>query len=228
MIFSREQVSHISDSAYLELTRNGQVLKYKDDKVAVCLSNKRIVKHFYKRPFFSSQTIIPYALQFTKNAQRLKYMGIPSVHVTDIYYLPKEKCHLVIYPYLEGETIYDELSKGNFQSLAKFPEFIAKLHALGIKFRDLHTGNMLAQPNSEIALLDTSRLRFKKSALNLKQRAHNLAFLANTQQDQEFLLKFGFKAFLDAYFNAAKLSNRQIKKFLRYFNRRAPEAFLIA
>lgn len=221
------QIRRIPKNSYLELQTSPTILKWNGSKPVLAKNDHNIIKYFYKTTWnFSSGYWWSYAIRFEIHARRLRALGIAAPVVHDLLHYPEEHCYIVNYAYINGETIHSMAKRGNFMPMKKLPEFIAKLHKLGVYFRDLHLENIIWQDSADFALLDTIRIKFHKKSLNLQQRAHNLAFLLNRHEDQELFKEFGFDKLVQTYLQAAALNTSEIAEFKQNFNQRALHAKL--
>lgn len=213
----KHRIPHINHHEYQQLIQHAKPLKAQDDKGDVIINaDGLVIKHIYPRQFWSSATLWPYALRFKRNSHRLKQLGIKAPDIEKIYYFAEKKCHLVIYPFVTGTTVRNYALQGNFEAFARLPEFIAQLHHHGIYFRDLHTNNIVAQPDGSFALIDIISVRTSRNTLNPLIRARNIAHLFKINEDKPLLAQFGIHNFLQSYLSAANLTPQQTQKFFEY------------
>jgi hypothetical protein len=126
-------IQRLTDADYQQLIADAQVLKLRRGKPAVLLSpNQRIIKHIYRRSWFSSSRIWPYAQRFISNAQLLNQRGILVPTIRGRYYYPTLGCDILVYDYMKGKSLLTYANENNFSHVEKVPGFVAKLHALGI------------------------------------------------------------------------------------------------
>lgn len=204
-------IQRLTDTAYLELVGNAQVLKMRRGKPAILLtSSQRIIKHIYRRSWFSSSRIWPYAQRFINSATTLHQRGITVPTIRGRYYYPTFGCDILIYDYIQGKSLYTHANENNYFYLEKAPSFLAKLHDLGIYFRDFHLDNVIIH-NNEFALIDLASVKCKRLpvGLNFKYRAKNIAHLFSKNEDQEIYRIFGKNNFLRRYVKSANLSRRK-------------------
>ncbi len=111
---------------------------------------------------------------------------------------------------MNGKSLFTYANENNFTYLEKTPAFLAKLHDLGIYFRDFHLDNIIVH-NNEFALIDISSVKCRRlpRGLNFKFRAKNIAQLFSKNEDQEFYRIFGKNNFLRRYVKSAQLSRRK-------------------
>lgn len=212
--------AYIDPLTYTQILNNAQHIRHNDDQITIAFVDKQVYKFFPHKHPLSSDYWIPYVLRLKYITKWLLALKIQTLQIDAIYYYPQDKCYIVTYKFLTGESVHDAVSNGDYALLAKIPYFIAKLHTKGIFFRDLHLDNILIQPHGDFALIDVIRVGFQLWPLSMKRRAYNLAFLLKRSEDQALFQKFGVENFLHYYFAAAKLDPRQQKKFWHYFKRR--------
>lgn len=204
-------VQRLTDIAYIQLVGDAQVLKLRRGKPAILLtSDQRIIKHIYRRPWFSSSRIWPYAERFINNAKLLHQRGIRVPTIRGRYFYPTFGCDILVYDYLNGNSLFTYALENNFSYLEKTPAFLAKLHELGIYFRDFHLDNIIVH-NNEFALIDISSVKCRRlpCGLNFKYRAKNIAQLFSKNEDQEIYRIFGKNNFLRRYVKSAQLCRRK-------------------
>ena len=202
----------LTESAYGQLVANAQVLKLRRGKPAILLTpDQHIVKHIYRRSWFSSSRIWPYAQRFINSAQLLQQRGILAPTIQARYYYPTEGCDILVYTYLEGKSLLTLARENNYTHMEKIPHFLAKLHDLGIYFRDFHLDNIILH-NDEFALIDVASVKCRRSRrrLNLRYRAKNLVQIFSKNEDQSAYQVFGKDHFLHRYAENAKLSARKL------------------
>lgn len=215
-------IQRLSESAYQQLVANAIVLKERHGKPAILLTpDKLIVKHIYRRSWFSSSRIWPYAQRFINGAKLLHERGILAPTVRARYYYPTAGCDILVYEYLDGKSLYTLANENNYSYVEKIPAFIAKLHDLGIYFRDLHLDNVIVH-NEEFALIDLASIKCRRlsRSLNLKYRARNLAHMFEKQEDQSIYDRFGTERFLRHYAECTKLPARKLNILYKYITRR--------
>lgn len=192
---------------YQKLTINARQLHMRGEKPYILLTpDNMIIKHIYRRGFWSSSTIWPYPFRFKKNCERLKKLGYIVPEVQKIYFFPEKNCHLVLYPFIAGKTIAARSTEEDSDAFARLPAFIAKLHQQGIFFRDLHIQNFIELPNKQFALIDVASVKIYKKPLSQKQRARNLKSFFEHKRNHGLLDQFGKDNFLKKYSLAATLS----------------------
>lgn len=205
-------IHRLSDAAYQQLIANATVLKQRRGMPAILLTpDQLIIKHIYHRAWFSSSRIWPYAQRFVHSAELLHERGILAPKVKAQYYYPTGRCDILIYDFLEGKSLHTYASENNYSHLENFTGFIAKLHDLGIFFRDLHFDNVIVH-KGEFALIDIASVRFRRwrRSLNLMHRAKNLVHMFSKNEDQAIYRVFGKNNFLCRYAEYAKLSTHKV------------------
>lgn len=172
-------------------------------------SDDRIVKLFRSKRRLSKARLVPYALRFARNAQKLQQLGIPTVNVDGAYRARSIARDLIVYRRLEGETLRDVLAdspENGDKALMSFAPFLARLHRKGILFRSIHFGNVLVLPQGELGLIDVADLRMRRwGALTMSQRQRNFRHMLRYPEDRIALHRFGVKRFMKLYAEAAAL-----------------------
>jgi tRNA A-37 threonylcarbamoyl transferase component Bud32 len=201
----------ISETAYQSLVANAQVLKLRRGNPAILLTpDQRIIKHIYQRPWYSSSRIWPYAQRFITSAKQLAKQGIlvPEIHAR--YYYAPERCEILVYSYLNGKSLLTLALENNDTQLQGFPAFVAKLHRLGIFFRDLHLDNIIVY-NNEYALIDLASVKCYRKSLSLPKRAKNLLKILSKKEDQSTYNRFGKDNFIQQYMESCGLSSQKMQ-----------------
>lgn len=202
----------LTENAYTELVAGAQVLKLRRGKPAILLTpHQQIVKHIYRRSWFSSSRIWPYAQRFISSAEILRQRGILAPTVQARYYYAPERCDILVYTYLEGKSLLTLARENNFTYMEKAPQFLAKLHELGIYFRDFHLDNIIIH-HDEFALIDIASVKCtrQRQGLNLRYRAKNIVQIFSKNEDQEAYRIFGKENFLRRYLEKTNLSTRKL------------------
>jgi hypothetical protein len=194
-------ITKIHQAFYQQLTDQAVVLATHRDRPAVMLTpDQKIIKHIYRRGWWSSSTLWPYAVRFKENAASLKTLGISCPAVEAIYHYPSQKCDLVIYPFVTGSSVHQTAITGDYQTLEKLPTFLNKLHSLGIYFHDLHLGNVIYH-KTEFSLVDIASVCIYPKTLAEKYREKNLKHLFDKQEDKPIFEKYGIDRFLEVYYS---------------------------
>jgi len=209
----------ISKQTYQTLIEGGSLLKSDafGDKVWQ-LADGRILKLFRVKRRLSSARLFSYASRFVRNSIKLKRLGIRTVTVEEQYVCKELERQIVIYRYLAGKTL-DSLFASQTDSSAlveKFAKFLAQLHAKGIYFRSVHTGNVVLCENGELGIIDITDIRFSIFALSPRQRARNFYHLLRYPFESGIVHDFGIDRFLAIYQEAANLSPLKRRLFLRH------------
>ena len=103
---------------YTNLRKDTHVLsKDKFGEKVLRLKDGFILKLFRTKRLISSARFMPYARRFSKNADTLSTLNIPTVEVSDTFKIPGMKRNAVLYKPLEGVTLRDYLIKNSMSSL---------------------------------------------------------------------------------------------------------------
>lgn len=175
------------------------------------LADGRMVKLFRRKRWLSSALIFPYARRFTRNAQKLAALQIPTVTVVDLAWCAAVRRHLVTYQPLPGETLRQVLrcqaTDVRAQLLRMLAGFIAQLHEKGVYFRSVHFGNIIVLPDRNgLGLIDVADLAVRRKGLSSGERLRNFRHLLRYAEDAGFLREFGWVVFVDGYLEAASLT----------------------
>lgn len=190
--------------------REAQILSSNHFGPKVLRTNtQQIIKVFYPSSRFLSNVFFPHAPRFQRSAKRLIAKGILAPEIQELYYCPQNKNYLLIYPEIPGYNFRELTSTENPQQLTQLSFFLADLHHQGIFYRGIHLGNVLATPEHSLALIDIVNVKVKSKALNLKERAKNLAHLIYYRDDQAVFKAYGYDRFLKEYAIAANLASNQ-------------------
>ena len=217
------RLSHERLSARIQ---NGKILerdhsvKTGFDLKVVLAEDGMVYKFFRVRRFFSSNLISPYARRFAGNARRLNAARIPAPDVREVFYVSALQRQVAVYPWIEGRTLVDFLSReespkarrGVFFALGKF---MAGLHENGILFHAGHLNNYVRTPDGGLALIDVTDVQFRRGPLDRKLRLKNIRKLARKPVDHELLNQYGWEALLEGYqansLGTAALTVREIR-----------------
>jgi serine/threonine protein kinase len=217
-------LKRISVAEYEQLVQNSIPLAKKGGRPGILLTPEQfIVKHTYKRNLWSSSTIWPYPFRFKRNAARLSAMGFNVPLVKEIFTFPSGECYLTVYHHLPGTTIRTLSAQGHVAHLQKIPQLLVNLHQQGVYFRDIHTDNLLYQPNQQIALLDITSVKIQRYSLSPYQRARNVAHLLRTSECRAALAPMGLIELVNRYLMLAFLTTRQQKQFWYHLQKRMPQ-----
>lgn len=166
----------------------------------------RIVKLFRRRKLISSALIWPPALRFARASRRLAALGIPSVVVEGVFWVPHIRRHAVIYPEIAGEVFRDAIKKPDQRDslITQLARFLSELHAKGVYFRALHFGNVAVARDGRLVLIDISEVRVRRKALGRSLRRRNFKPLFAYPEDAAALRVFGVDRFHALYFDATQ------------------------
>lgn len=215
---------------YADLTRGAKVLTRDQfgDKVLHC-GDGLVIKLFRRKRLLSSALFWPYAVRFADAATKLDQLGIDSVKVTGLYYVPSIQRHVVTYPFVAGQTLRDALNDSETSAsqrtglMLALAKFVALLHGKGVYFRAIHLGNVLVRPDGTLSLIDVSEASFHQGPLRLGQRARNFRPMTRYQKDLQALLDCGADRFLSVYLQHSGLSTAQCQSFAKAFETTCPQ-----
>ncbi len=211
---------------YLKLTEGAELVKRTRTKIRLLLSSeKKIIKHIYKRKLLSTSTIWPYASRFIKNAKHLSSKNISVPKINAVYFYPTLNCDILIYDFVSGMTLYDLARTNNISFMPDLARYLVGLHDLGIYFKDIHLNNLVSN-NDTFTLLDLESIQYQHRPLTITQRIRNLTHLFNKKEDVQFYQQFGLDRFLEEYFHLACLSERLCRKIKRVLGLRVPQDLL--
>jgi hypothetical protein len=182
------------DNDFKDLIRGARLLESdrRGPKVYETLDG-RIVKLFRIKRRLSSNLWSPFALRFASNAARLTSLGLSTVQVTEVAWIPDIRRQMVIYPKLAGEPLRRFLSQANPSDIdhcmERVGKFIAAVQNRGVFFRSLHFGNILIKPDGNFALIDVLDVWIKSSALGAWRRRRNLRHLTKYKEDRELIFR---------------------------------------
>lgn len=159
------KVKGLTSIDYRLLTKDCKPLKvFRGKPYALLSPNFLVIKFFYHRGIWSSSTLSPYWKRFYFNTLRLRKLNLIVPQVQDIYSYSNQNCTILTYPIICGKSIREIITDGNYTILNKFAKFIAKLHYLGINFRDLTTDNIIVN-NDSFALIDVQTIKLNTMPL---------------------------------------------------------------
>lgn len=170
----------------------------------VALADGRFLKIFHTRRHPLLARLQPAACRFSRNAARLRALGIPAPVVRELFWLdPKKGLSGCLYDPLPGDSV-ERLFKADPQAaqqlIAPLAAFIRQLHERGVYFRSLHLGNILLLPEGGFGLIDILDLRFKRAPLGRWLVKRNLQHLENYLQ-RSGLEGFSMDALMQCYRN---------------------------
>ena len=207
----------MSIEEYESLTRGAELIRKDKYGDRVLLTpDGMFIKLFLLKRLFSSALFFPYVLRFKRNTILLRKLGIPTVDVKEIYYMPATRRYVMIYPLLSGITLreYLEQDEENRGIMADVARFLAELHSKGIYFRAVHFGNILVLPGGGFGLIDVDAMTIKRRSLSPWHRARNFKHFLKYQADLREVRSFGFPEFLRLYLSHSQLSPFSRKWFL--------------
>lgn len=171
-------------------------------KVA-CLQGGDFLKLYRRKRLLSSALWSPPARRFAKNAKHLQQLGIASPKIEELLLIPERKLNGVRYRPLPGETLRqrwrilsDEAREADVQN---FGAFLGNLHQLGVYFRSLHLGNVLALPDGSLGLIDLSDMQIGNRPLSNWKRQRNLQHMLRYPEDRNWLTELHRDALLAGY-----------------------------
>ena len=171
-----------------------------------------ILKLFRRKRLWSSALIQPYALRFSRNADSLRAIAIPTIEVLGTYRVPSIERDLVIYRELPGHSLRDALQDPKLQAtgraalLARCGALVGALHARGILFRSIHFANVLIGEDGALALIDVADMRTRRfGSLRIGQRMRNFRHMLRYEVDRASLRELGTQDFIDAYLQQSGL-----------------------
>lgn len=136
----------------------------------VALADGHFLKIFHTRRHPLLARLQPAARRFTRNAQRLRQLGISTPQVVELLWLDQRAgLSACLYRPLPGQSIeqlYRQAPQQVTELLPSLAGFIHQLHQLGIYFRSLHLGNILLLPDGQYGLIDILDLQCKRRSLN--------------------------------------------------------------
>ena len=168
----------------------------------------RIIKLFRLKSLWSSALFLPYAKRFVRNTHLLQAKGFRTINVGALARVKELKRDLVVYEELPGQTLrsylQDPATEDHAGMLARFAQLVADLHHQGILFRSIHFGNILVQPDRNLAIIDVADMRRRLFPLRIKPRLRNFHHMLRYAKDRDLLLHIGLPVFLDAYIATVK------------------------
>jgi tRNA A-37 threonylcarbamoyl transferase component Bud32 len=181
------------------------------------LINGDFIKIFRVKNQFSIRHFFSYARSFSRNAERLNRLGIPTIKVKQLYHIQNSIKSAVVYEPMLGQTISEALnSKSISITLARnLGTFIAELHEKGIYFRGLHLGNIVITPDNKMGLIDIADMTIFPWPLDCRRRLKNFS---RFWRDFENKFKFGYdsiEALIEGYHsncNKVKVKLADIQK----------------
>ncbi len=207
----------ISEEDYSKLIEGARLLEADGHGPKVFLTvDKKICKLFRTKRTFSSALLYPYAQRFADNAAALVDKKIPCVNITGVFNAPHISRNIVIYDFMEGETLRDVLREDfSMQLIEQLAGFIARLHQQGVYFRSLHFGNVVIMPSQEFGLIDVSDMKVSKKSLGLAKRVRNFKAMMRYEEDVAYLDRYGFDKFINLYLQESGISKEKFHSSLK-------------
>jgi hypothetical protein len=194
---------YINDTEYNALLKDA---KFYTGEIAcpatLLTANGQIVK-FLRKPkrLLSRLCCTSYAKRIQNNATKLNKLGITSIHITDAFYSPQQKCTAITYPFINAPLLKQVITPQHKKLLENFIAFVNALHNKGIICSDLHLGNILYLGHNNFALIDLQSVKISNRPLSLRKRTKNLNKLIYKIQrcQPEILNSFGIENFIAYY-----------------------------
>jgi hypothetical protein len=161
------------------------------------------LKLFRRKRVLSSAAWRPYGQRFVTNAYALMRLAVPTVRVRAYFWCPQARRHVVAYHPLAGESLRDRIRNGADVDWSGFAQFVANLHAHGVYFRSLHSGNILCLPGGGFGLIDIADLKLLSGPLGLVRRVRNLRPLLRDPALRGRWQAAPYRAFVDVYCRSA-------------------------
>lgn len=202
----------LANNEFAEMCRDGQVIEQDERGIKVLrFQNGDYLKIFRARHKFSGTQLFSHARRFCRNAARLQSLQIPTVRIQRLFHFKDNPHAAVLYSPLEGETLrqlihakYDETDA----MAEKLGKFLATLHAKGIHFHSLHTGNVVLTPQGEFGLIDISDMSIYPWPLFCNTRIRSFRRLCRYKEDILLLGKPFLLEMLKHYFVASGIGER--------------------
>lgn len=208
------------DSDLEALCVGGKVFEQDERGIKVIqLKSGDFLKIFRARHLISGTRVYSHARRFCRNAARLDDLSIPTIKIKALYHLQQNGHTAVLYQPLVGESISHLVQKDQNrmrQTAYNFGDFLANLHAKGVHFHSLHTGNILLLPNSQFGLIDISDMTIYPRALTCHTRLRSFKRLCKYQEDIRALGNKYWQAMMAAYLDASHSSAACKKRLLNF------------
>jgi len=212
-------MKQISEQNYQTLIQGAELLKRDKygDKVWR-LSDGRIAKLFRVKRRLSSARIFSYAKRFRRNSLILQKRGIQTITVDELVECKAIERQIVIYHYLAGETLSEILTDqpDSPELIVKLAQYLAMLHARGIYFRSVHTGNIVRCENGELGIIDISDMRFSVFPLSVRKCARNFHHMLRYPFESGVINAFGTERFIHAYLAVTNWSSLKKALFMKF------------
>ncbi|HEY5646761.1 MAG TPA: lipopolysaccharide kinase InaA family protein, partial [Pseudomonadales bacterium] len=159
-----------------------------------------IVKIWYPKGGLSSESLVPYAARFRRNAKRLRRRSVTAPDVLGWGTLEGTRIRFVCYREIPGRSLRDRIPDVD---LAAVGAYVAELHDSGIDFRSLHMGNILWTGRAQFGLIDVTDCYFPRF-MSRRKRLRRLQFFCSHRPERSYLLTNGHWAqVVSAYCAAA-------------------------
>lgn len=210
----------LQEQEYLALTQGATLMKRSRTKIRLLLSKQnKIIKHIYKRKLLSSSTLWPHVTRFVDNARHLASKNLLVPEINSVHFYPPLNCHILIYDYVDGETLSQHAQENGTSFFPKLIKYITHLHKLGVYFKDIHLDNIIVKGET-LTLIDLESIQYQKRPLTTTQRARNLVHLFNKKEDVKHYQSYGLARFLTEYFELTDLPERSRKKVKKHLQKR--------
>lgn len=202
----------LGKNEFAEMCRIGQLIEQDERGIKVLrFQNGDYLKIFRPRRRFSGAQLFSHARRFCRNAARLQALQIRTVRIQKLFYFEDNPHAAVLYSPLAGETLRGLVREGNYDADAiagKLGQFMAMLHAKGVHFHSLHTGNVVLTPQGEFGLIDISDMSIYPWPLFCNTRIRSFKRLCRYREDILLLGKPFWSEMLTQYFMAAGVGER--------------------
>ncbi|MCB1676346.1 MAG: hypothetical protein KDI01_08645 [Halioglobus sp.] len=195
------------------------------------LRSGQLMKLFRRKRLFSSALFYPYSRRFVANVQRLSGLNIPTVSELSEYRIPSISRSAVKYKPLSGDSLEALIRQRRFdrQRIEQFAIFLAKLHRLGVYFRSVHLGNVVATPDNRLGLIDVADMKFYRRRLSASRCARNMRHVCRYREHVAALFPAGRRGwFLDSYLQALQLNDRQRRRYEAVISRQLDQHLVAA
>lgn len=180
----------------------------------LALPEGQYLKYFRRKRRFNKELLSPAAVRFARHAQRLQHLGVPTLHVLNLYRIAGEPHTVAIYEPLPGDTLRALLAQRRVDLALSYRVgvFLARLHRLGILFRSVHPGNIVVGRNQHMGLIDVLDMRFRPWSLLRWQRRRNWHHFMRCEEDRQHWTPALIEELLAGYGDAADLPRSELAK----------------
>lgn len=194
----------LSNDQLADLLHEADVIEEDGHGVKVAkLKDGTYLKLFRRKQLLSTALWATPSRRFADNSVHLRSLGITAPIIKQLVQIPSAKLDGVIYHPLPGDTLRNRWRRlGDTErelDVLQFGRFLGALHQAGIYFRSLHLGNVLKQPNGELALIDVSDMRFSQHPLKPWKRRRNLSHMLRYKEDSHWLVTLHNSALVSGY-----------------------------